>query len=393
MKKKEFIEKLKSLLYGLPANEVKDILADYEEHFMAGMENGKSEEEIARALGNIEDIAQQFREELRDTQPKTGLDLFLEKVFKLFAVSKRNKLILIATIIGLIFAAMFIIQVIFSMLPVILIAAAILLFIAYIKRNKNEAVEITESKEAALTDVNKIVIKTILSHVNVSYHDDKNDKVYINFNGSSAVMSKPYLMVNQAGSILRIQIKNRFDISSIFNFYRQKLKLEIKLPRTFQDNLQIETISGSIDATELKSCNFNANTISGKIKTEKIAAGQILLKSTSGKCNVLNCRGAVNVKTISSSLTYISNHLDDAICFKSTSGKAKLIIPENSDFKIEYKTLSGRFKSELPLNTNSFSGNKSFEGIIGSGKIAIEVKTVSGGCKILANKATGIVEK
>jgi len=52
MNRNEFIRALRVGLKGLPEAEVPDILADYEAHCEAGMAEGRSEEEIARALGN-----------------------------------------------------------------------------------------------------------------------------------------------------------------------------------------------------------------------------------------------------------------------------------------------------------------------------------------------------
>lgn len=61
MSKKEYLERLRALLKGLPADEVEDIIFDYEDHFNAGAEDGKSEEEIAEALGDIKSIGKQYK--------------------------------------------------------------------------------------------------------------------------------------------------------------------------------------------------------------------------------------------------------------------------------------------------------------------------------------------
>lgn len=48
-----------ALLY-LSAKERQEIMQDYEEHFDAGQEQGKAEEEICRALGDPKEIAQTY---------------------------------------------------------------------------------------------------------------------------------------------------------------------------------------------------------------------------------------------------------------------------------------------------------------------------------------------
>lgn len=60
MTRKEFLTALNQYLVTLSAEEKADIISDYEEHFRVGLENGKTEEEIAAALGSPYDAAAQF---------------------------------------------------------------------------------------------------------------------------------------------------------------------------------------------------------------------------------------------------------------------------------------------------------------------------------------------
>ena len=61
MNRVEFIRLLKKSLVKLPPSEVEDIVRDYEEHFDAGARKGKTEEEIAKALGNPRTIGKAYR--------------------------------------------------------------------------------------------------------------------------------------------------------------------------------------------------------------------------------------------------------------------------------------------------------------------------------------------
>ena len=60
MTRKEFLTALTQYLVTLSAEEKADIISDYEEHFRVGLENGKTEAEIAAALGSPYDVASQF---------------------------------------------------------------------------------------------------------------------------------------------------------------------------------------------------------------------------------------------------------------------------------------------------------------------------------------------
>lgn len=60
MTKQEYMKKLKKLL---PEKDKKDILLDYEEHFLTGINEGKSEEEIAEELGSPEEVVKEYTTE------------------------------------------------------------------------------------------------------------------------------------------------------------------------------------------------------------------------------------------------------------------------------------------------------------------------------------------
>ena len=61
MKRNEFIRRLKGGLKGMPQADIDEIVADYEEHFAAGSAEGRSEEEVAAALGNPARLARELR--------------------------------------------------------------------------------------------------------------------------------------------------------------------------------------------------------------------------------------------------------------------------------------------------------------------------------------------
>lgn len=73
MNKQVFIARLDGALARLKPEERKDILADFEEHFVIGLAGGKTEEEVAKELGDPEVLAAQYTEGLPEPkQPVTG---------------------------------------------------------------------------------------------------------------------------------------------------------------------------------------------------------------------------------------------------------------------------------------------------------------------------------
>lgn len=70
MHKNEFLKTLEVQLKGIRAEDRQEILYDYAEHFRNGLEEGKTEEEIADALGNPKTLAKQFKASFMVEQAK-----------------------------------------------------------------------------------------------------------------------------------------------------------------------------------------------------------------------------------------------------------------------------------------------------------------------------------
>lgn len=66
MNKQKFLEQLEERLIGIPKEDKKEILQDYEEHFKIGKKKKRNEEEISKSLGNPKEIAKEIRDELSE---------------------------------------------------------------------------------------------------------------------------------------------------------------------------------------------------------------------------------------------------------------------------------------------------------------------------------------
>ena len=63
MTRTEFLDRLRKGLAGLPPATIADFVADYEAHFSDAAEAGRSEAEVAAALGNPDRLARELRAE------------------------------------------------------------------------------------------------------------------------------------------------------------------------------------------------------------------------------------------------------------------------------------------------------------------------------------------
>ncbi len=92
MNKEEYLNKLTKLVKKLPREDREDIISDYEEHFRIGMENGRSEEDISKALGNPEIVAKQIKAEymIKKAEDKPSIGTILEAVMAVTALGLFN---------------------------------------------------------------------------------------------------------------------------------------------------------------------------------------------------------------------------------------------------------------------------------------------------------------
>lgn len=96
MNKLEFIQKLKAELLANQVPDIEEIIADFEEHFAYKLEEGKTEAEILRKIGNPSDIARDYQVFSKpEKESKKGfirvwlifMDMFVALSFLLFWIS------------------------------------------------------------------------------------------------------------------------------------------------------------------------------------------------------------------------------------------------------------------------------------------------------------------
>lgn len=104
MNKEEFMKKLNIQLKHVNDEERKDILADYEEHFVEGKKKKRSEAEIAKALGDPKDIAKQLKAEhlVKKAEGKTNWTNTWRAVFATMSLGFLNLIIVLGPFIALV---------------------------------------------------------------------------------------------------------------------------------------------------------------------------------------------------------------------------------------------------------------------------------------------------
>jgi uncharacterized membrane protein len=89
MDRAAFLSRLKDGLAGLPDHAVADIVADYEAHFADGLAAGRTEDDVANALGDPGRLARELRAEagLRQWEAKRDASSFAAALLALFGLA------------------------------------------------------------------------------------------------------------------------------------------------------------------------------------------------------------------------------------------------------------------------------------------------------------------
>ena len=102
MTRQEFLAKLRSGLAGMPASAISEIVSDYETHFADGQAAGRSEQEVAAALGDPTRLARELRAEqgLKAWQETRTPSTAVTAVFAVLGLGALDFLFLFPILIG-----------------------------------------------------------------------------------------------------------------------------------------------------------------------------------------------------------------------------------------------------------------------------------------------------
>ncbi|WP_237982118.1 DUF1700 domain-containing protein [Bacillus thuringiensis] len=134
MNKSEFLEQLSSSLRNMPNVEKKDIISEYETHFISGKQDGKCEEEISRKLGNPKTIAKELNVSyaIQNADKKRSFKNMITALFSVMSLSVLN----FAFIIIAFFVLLFLLPILLALIiatPLLIISPILLTGLGFFK--------------------------------------------------------------------------------------------------------------------------------------------------------------------------------------------------------------------------------------------------------------------
>ena len=240
----------------------------------------------------------------------------------------------------------------------LIIVGAIGSFLTY---DSNEINAMDVSKSVAIARVDSIKISTISTDVKIIKSTTAKEAT-VKLTGNAKASQQPNLTVEVKDHELVIEAEpssgNKW-FSVEFNFYSPTMELLVILPEKYFDNLEIDTVSGDILATDVEAANTVISSVSGDITVEN---------------NVKE----ISIDTDSGDVALITPRITDDIDITTISGDVDINVEiEPTDVSFSIDTLSG--------DVNLF--NKYMEDAkIGNGSTQVNIETTSGDIEVTSDQ-------
>jgi len=242
--------------------------------------------------------------------------------------------------------------------------------------------QIKTQKFLDIGDVNRIVIDTVNTDVNVIPVVDK--KVEVDFYGNTTtnlIADKPELMTDLKNGVLTISITYPKTITlGLINL--ADLYLDVYVPDNFSKDIKVSTVSGNLDIEKLSIENFNFKSISGNLKADSLSAKNWVIETSSGKVNLNDPEGEIHADTISGDINTILKSFNNDLSVKTVSGEVNIYLPQDSSFRFALGSISGKIVNEFGSKI-TFADRNNLEGMVGESAFNIIINTISGNIKII----------
>lgn len=231
-------------------------------------------------------------------------------------------------------------------------------------KDKSNYKDIDEKAIEIIDGIDEINIKVNYAQVNIISQD--REDIDIHYYGKLSPHIKTSLNTKISGDelIIKADTKNtsKFNLSNNANLY-----LDIIIPTSYKNDLNVETDLGSIKIKGLELNELKAESSLGAIYVEDVSSMKNKYSADLGAIKTKNIQGKLEAKTSLGSIELDYDDLNWDIDAESDSGSIKVILPKNSSFILDAKTDLGSIKSNFPLD-NKESSNTKLKGISGNGK-------------------------
>ncbi len=256
----------------------------------------------------------------------------------------------------------------------------------------------TQREVRDLEGIRKIAVEVSSSRVDVIPTEKECLEVEY-FERTGSADRKPWeLVVEEMGSTVTVRLHDP-NVRTLFNInFGRESRLTIYVPQQYYHALSITSSSGSINITDIGLSQLYLQASSGSITGDYLSAekselrsssGSItirglnssnaLVHSSSGSVSIEDFRGNLNVRTSSGSSRIEFEEVGN-LQAEASSGNITVILPWNSEFRVNSSVSSGTYTNEFPVHiTYSSRSNRETSGTVGENPSAlIDLRTSSG---------------
>lgn len=220
------------------------------------------------------------------------------------------------------------------------------------------------------TDIN--LIPAVIGRVDIDFYGN----VRTNLSGGI-----PKLKTDIDNGVLNIEITYPGTINiGLINL--SQLNLDIYIPSDYSGELIVNTISGNMYIKKSNPSFIDFQSTSGALFAESVDTEQFKIKTTSGKIDIYDASGIIDIDTISGDIEASLNNIAGDLKAKTISGEVMVGLPEESQFIFDLQSISGDIANEFGAEV-SFADSGNIEGSVGNGDFKIEISTTSGNITIM----------
>lgn len=177
----------------------------------------------------------------------------------------------------------------------------------------------------------------------------------------------------------------QYQKSGFFSFgtHTNDKKLTVSIPSSLCKEIaevSVDTTSSDVRISGIHAESFDIETVSGNVYTTDIESlKEFGSETVSGNLNLSGYFRKIDIETVSGDCTALSLSTPENLQFDGVSGDLTLQIPADSQFSLEFDTMSGNFQNDFATN------QKDDMYICGDGSSHFEIQTVSGDVTLYKN--------
>ena len=378
MNRLDFLHQLYLSLEGIPEQDRRNLLRDFEAHFQLAQQEGRSEEETAAALGDPARVAEQLKTQYRaggsPSATKASPPVWPSTDRAPAPRSRRRPLGFLILGAGLLL-----------LVASILFAPALNSAQTGVERSLSgwlaeaapgETYQINETKTIPAAAFQRIEIHTISQDLNVSLVQD--GEVTSTLQGTvttTSPQSVPTLVQETNGDTLVIRVVRT---NSSIGYHVSNVKLQVSLPDAWKGDLQIVGSSSGVTLPDGRFASLDLRTVSGDMDLGILTTqNQFALETSSGEIRIDSaiCK-RFQATTISGDLQLDSLRFAESADISTSSGSLDLL--NTSGQTLRMVSVSGDI-----LLQDATMDSLSIEGASSAVKLAntvgnVQVKTISG---------------